>query len=208
MTADFEWDCTVLTPAIAGPPQLMAMNTVGGRTFNNLQQIVMNSAGYWRMDYGGIAVNTAEQIRAWNALQAGTQGRGATILVPILDELRGPTITAHVTADVAIGDTSALIRVDGNLADLEPGQHFGVPTFERLFRITKINSHSADSGGAENWNVDFLPPARERIPDGTALEFQDVKFRCRLASDDAMAGLSLGMWKFGNGPSVSFIEDV
>ena len=207
--ADYMWNCSLLTPTAAGPPVLVAMNTVGGRTLTGMEQVVGNAAGYWTMQYQGITVFSDDQIREWNHLQGGLSGRAKTVLIPVFDSLRGPKLPVTATWDIASspGAGTGYILVAGDVANLHPGMHFTVA--ERLYRITGFPDPKVMVGSDARYHVQIRPPLREALAIGTALAFDStMAFRCRLASDDAMSGLLLDVWKVGNSPSVSFVEDV
>lgn len=201
--ADFIWDPKVLTPQAVSPADLFAMNTSGGRTLTDGEQIVGNDSGFWRLTYSGIRVKTPAQRLEWKKLQAGLLGRAKTILVPTL--CRGPEIIATLNQAAAARDVDLQIKVHDDVStNLRGGHEFSVA--ERLYRIVTAEVAFMSSNDRV-WDVTVVPNLREAIADETQLEFWAPSFRARLETNAEMAGLQLAFLKFGNNPSVTFRED-
>ncbi len=203
--ADLSWPFLLFVPRT--PEVTLAGITVsGGRSLTGKLQEVAADSGYWRITLGNIPIRTREQVLQWRELEGLCEGRLNTVLVPVYDSKRSPwpsgvpgaTITATTSGDILRGATSGNIELIVG-ADLQPGMFFSAG--ERLYRIKTVSLSSGD-----DWAVTFLPPARETIADGTALEFARPVCRCRLASDDGMS-LPLDLQRFAT-KSVDFEEDI
>lgn len=232
--ADFVWPKCVLTPSdISVAPK--AQNTSGGVSISGIEQIIGNGSGRWGVSLIGVRVFNKAQVKTWRAIEAGLGGRNKTILVPLFARSYAPwpivsgkpvttygdipfddgalfndgvgfyqpVIDAEVVSTVAAGTVTALIKINRG-SDLEAGSYFSYD--ERAYLIRQVLDEDR-SGLAPIFTVRFSLPAREQIPSGAALNFDDPMLRCRLAADNAM-DLTLLKWRFGNAPTVSFIEDV
>lgn len=223
MIADIVWPSYALAPA-RGRVSIVCANTGGGPSMNGLEQIVASDAGYFALSMLDIHMLTNGQMQLWNQLEAVLGGRAGTALVPALDGRRAPwpdgvtsygaiphgdgalfsdgtgytqpVIDIVTNAAIAEGATTAELLV--NLAgDLIGGMHFSYG--ERLFRIKNVVDVTGDV-----WTVSLAFPAREAVPAGVRLEFDEPYFRARLATDTEMAIDILP----GEQVSVHWTEDV
>lgn len=178
--------------------------TIGGGTALTRKEPAIDSgAGYWRIEYGGIPINSRARILLWRKLEVMLEGRAREISLPIYDGKRAPwlgapggAITATANAAAAIGATSMSINATSSGA-LKVGQFFSPAG--RLHRITRINSTVGSVYGVNIW-----PKLRDAIGSGDALDFRRPTCRCRLANDDGMA-LNLELLRSGDA-SVTFEE--
>lgn len=234
MAADFVWPVCTLTPAdITASP--VSQNTSGGQSLTGREQVIGNTPGRWTISLSGVRLQTKQQVKCWEALQAALDGRNKTILVPILGSLFAPWPVVNGKEVRTYGD---IPFDDGSLFD--DGAGFYLPVIDAVtvgtvavgavtaqiqvnygaelearndfgvgdyaYRITEVLSVD-ETGDAPIYSVKFRLPAREAIPDGTSLDFDKPMIRCRLASDDGMV-LNRKFWKYGDNASVSFVEDV
>ncbi len=113
------------------------------------------------------------------------------------------TIAAVANNGVAAGAASGLVIKVTAGGTLKIGQIFQYG--ERVAMITEITA-TGSSGGSPTYTVKFSPPAREAIAMNDVLDFDNPRFRARLAGEEDMGGLELDHWKFGD-PSLVFEED-
>jgi hypothetical protein len=230
--ADVVWPVHILPPA-GGRVSINSATIGGGRAMSGLEQAVASDAGYLSLKMGPIYVNTAEQVRAWNALEAVLGGRAGTCLVPALDRARAPwptvagknqfaRLTKTTIAEAVEGTAPMDVQVISAVADgaftagatnvsirlvigsqLQPGHQFSCG--ERLFRIAKILSEVEDTGNSIYY-VRLALPVRDAVADGASLNFDNPMFRAVLATDGEMA-LDLDMMKRGRA-TLNWVEDV
>lgn len=116
--------------------------------------------------------------------------------------------TSYYQSTISVKAASASLRATAlNLTILQAGKLLGGESFSihhsavgwRLYEIATVVY--SDSTHAQ---VNFLPPLRADIPDGTELEFDRPRCTMRLAAPNAM-DLTVAPWTF-NSASVQFIE--
>lgn len=232
--ADIFWPTTILKP-MAGKSKIVAATISGGRSISGLEQVVQSDAGYWRLTMAQIRIGNNEALRTYNVIEATLQGRGGTALVPFLDCHRAPwpvingvtvtsngsqpwsdgtlfndgtgwldpVIIADMVDEVAAGATTATIRIIVGSA-LLAGMHWQAG--ERGYRIQRVLSETIESADSTLYSIQFWPPARDAIPAGTSLNFDDPRFLARLETDDEM-DFDAELWKHGR-PTLNFIEAI
>lgn len=186
--------------------RLAGVTVGGGRSLTGRLQQVSADAGFWQITLGNIPIRFNNDVKTWREIEGLLQGRLGTINIPFYDSKRAPwpggvpgaTIVASADGTIAAGATSGSVDMTTGAAP-EPGMFFSA--IERGYRLRTVGSPTGSI-----YPVTFLPPAREAIPDDTALEFANPIVRCRLVSDDGMA-LPLDLHRFAN-VSVEFEEDV
>jgi len=217
------WPRRLLRPANASINPAPA-TVAGVAALSGFRQAVSSPAGVWAITYDRIIVASRAQRLTLRAIAALVEGRATPIVLPVYDreELRpiDPSIDASATHDdgsthddgTGYGARRAQILVDGAVAlganqmttetvlgeTIEPGMHFSVG--HRLYRVRSI----VETDGAST-TFKFWPIAREAIPDGAELEFDEPVCLVRLAED---GGLDLALENGRHGfPSISFVED-
>jgi hypothetical protein len=206
---------------------LIPYNITGGQGFTNVEQVIGNTPGRWRLDLSGIAVNTDARRLQWEALEFALRGRSKTILMPIFRWRSGlvpwptiagvlttsapgytvPVIRAFAFGEVQPGANTLTIRVDQG-AELKAGHIFSID--EKIYAIVSVDATgtTGSSPVVPTYTVTIVPPIREHIDDVAQFNFDNPTLRCRLSDDNAMA-IEGGWdyWKSGN-PSLTFWEDV
>lgn len=222
---DYTWPQSLLVPKKAKLIPL-AFNTSGGQGFTNVEQVIGNSPGRWRLDLSEVRIKTVDQRLAWDQLEYGLQGRSRTVGVPLYRWMTGlvpwptiggvlttsapgytvPVILAVSEGQVLEGAVTMTIRVSQGAA-LKAGYIFGVNY--KVYAITEITAVlTAHSPPEPAYTLKFWPPLRERIEDQDSLNFDNPILRCRLAEDLSMAVEGgWDYWKRG-APSLTFVEDV
>ncbi|CAN7516387.1 hypothetical protein [Brucella pseudogrignonensis] len=220
------WPCSVLTPRnrLVDPAY---RSVSGGTAINGFSQVVSSDAGIWKATFDQVVIRNAQQVKAWRAIRAHTEGRLRPVLICLCEGRRrplppgvGPSNPAlphsdeaffaddsgYVTRLVGIRTSSSaalrattLILSKQTSVDLEPGQRFSIG--ERLYEIRKIVSQSNSSATVNIW-----PPLREAVPSGSDVEFDRPVLRVRLETDAEM-DLMLELNRFGS-PTVNFVEDM
>jgi hypothetical protein len=208
--------------------QPMPFNTTGGQGFTNVEQVIANSPGRWRLDLTDVRVKTDAQRMAWEIMEIGLQGRAKTVLVPIFRWMTNlvpwpsnaggiytsasthyatPVILAYAETQMLEGVVTGTIRMEQG-GTLVAGHVFEFN--QKVYFITEITAPgtTVTSPHFPTFTVKFWPPMRERIEINDQLEFDNPKLRCRLEKDDSM-NIQGGWdnWRRGS-PSVSFLEDL
>lgn len=201
--ADVIWP-DILIPTGGGNPLPSFANVAGPASADGQAQVVATDAGFWKMSMAQVPIYGVKRWRAWNATAMQLSGRARSCLIPIYSRAWAPwpnfydgkkpkppkkgsnspgaLIWATMNGTLAQGGSSATIRLKQGSA-IEAGIHFSVA--ERLYGVQKVNSMARD-GNDRLYSVTLWPPAREAVPAGTRLEFDQPKFRARLASDTEM----------------------
>lgn len=191
------------------------------------QRVFSPGSARWQIRYEGIAVNDRSSALAWwslvDRLRSGEEVVATVYNLWRADGATGPEPAAAAADDYAAGVVQMGIAASG--LTLEPGVMFSAG--DRLYRITRIVSETAslslvdiilsddktwsdtaewleDGTGGTAYTVRFLPPLREAVDVGAALDFVNLKCLCVL---DAMTDgdLSLDLGRFGS-PSLPLRE--
>lgn len=205
----------------------------GGVSSSGLSQVVRtDGGGLWRIVFGGIQLRRPDLIRAWRALEVILDGGVANVIVPICDLRQAPRplvggVPAPPTAPTPHSDDSFFDDETGYVSNLivaetvgaadlrattldidisvgvalRGGEQFTIvhPTAgPRMYRIGQVQS----AGTVHT--VRFLPPLREAVADGAAIDFDNPRNVMRLADPDGMR-LALDMGRFAT-VGVTFIE--
>ncbi|PRA54070.1 hypothetical protein CQ062_13460 [Ochrobactrum sp. MYb68] len=199
----------------------------GGTAINGFSQVVASDAGIWKATFDQVVIRNAQQVKAWRAIRAHTEGRLRPILICLCEGRRRPLppgvgpsnpalphsdeaffaddsgyitglIGIKTSASAALRATTLVLSKQSS-ADLEPGQRFSIG--ERLYEIRKVVSQSNSSATVNIW-----PPLREAIHSGSDVEFDRPVLRVRLETDAEM-DLMLELNRFGS-PTVNFVEDM
>lgn len=177
----------------------------GGVSVKGIEPTIDSGNGYWRIEYGGIPVNTRDRILLWRAIEAYCEGRGRSIIIRIYDGKRAPWPgdpggPLAAVADAAVAEDATSIAIDATgLAALQVGMGFSAG--QNYYRIKAITSTVGNV-----YTCTIFPPTREAIADGASLEFGQPIMRVKLQDDDGMR-LTLAHHRFGEG-NVTFIEDM
>lgn len=219
------WPINILSPREfmmdIAPRTLAGPSSVSG-----VSQVAASDAGIWKASYSGIPVVNCQSITLWRALNTMFEGRMNSLLLPystrcqpfapdwasVYDGVphsdgspfadsalyRSRLIDIGLISNIPLRGTTANIQLR-TAYNVQPGQVFSVDG--RLYRIRTLQRT-----GENTVSITFRPPAREVVPAGSELEFDEPVCRMRLASDNEMdLPLDYGRWSF---PTVSFIEDV
>ena len=165
----------------------------GGRSLGGVVQEGRFDGGpFWTLSLTGMAIKTVAKIRLAKALQGlldsgspievGTSEAAFTVLaagstrdsVPFSDdatfdggaEFAASPVTATITDDAALRATSLTFDQVG-MAPLQGGEEFTVVTASgpRMHRVIEV------SGTAAQPTISFIPPLREAMTAGQALDF-------------------------------------
>lgn len=201
----------------------------GGAATNGQEQIVASGAGRWAAQLSGIPIKNDDAILAWRAFHIGLRGRAGTVLVPAFDWFRAnwpvdaygrtldPTFTrrkrldgtqfedpeippqsqvnATFAAAAARRSTTVQITVSQGSA-IRAGQYFS-PAPGRLHLITAIVNATTFS---------IMPPLRDAVTMGQAVDFTRPTCEMRLTSDDeGRLDLEVARWGFVD---LNFVESI
>jgi len=226
MSEVLRWPSSLLVP-FDTMADVVPFTRSGGRVIGGAKPAYRTDLGYWRVDLNGIALSTAQQKRAWDAISTylgGSSGRIAVpvwtrdtapyasgaaeedILVPHSDDstfsdgsmyLQSPISVVSVGA-TAIGATVMSMRVIAGAQDLS-GTRFSYR--HAAYKVGQVLDIAGDT-----WTVRITPSVAELIPAGADLEFHRPTCVCNLDKD---IGMRRGMRADGvEFYSVSFAEDV
>jgi hypothetical protein len=191
------------------------------------QRAFSPGAARWAITYDEIAVYDRQRALAWWALVDQLRS-GEEVVAKVYNLWRAKGAEGadpEATADGAYAAGVVEMDISASGLTLEPGVMFSVG--ERLYRISRIVSETAslslvdillsddkvwsdtaiwveDGTGGTAYTVRFLPPLRQSVADGAALDFVDLKCLCVL--DDLASGdLKLDLGKFA-APSIALRE--
>ncbi len=235
MATALMWPEWVLVPKKVLPLFLMPRNVSGGTSDSGEEALeAAVNASRWRIGFSDISVRTDEAERVWKVIARRLSGMSGAIMVPAMARRTAPwsglgiskiavtltdailfsggsayrggdtaaTISALAFTAFAKGDTEADVKVAVG-GELKPGMIFQYGEYVAM--ITEIVDVDP-GGGSPVWTVAFTPPSREDVAENDILDFDNPRFRARLAEGGGMDGLTLSNWKTGN-PSVVFEED-
>jgi hypothetical protein len=200
------WPHQVLKPG-AIEPNVVPFSRSGGVTLGGLQRVTRTDRGWWSIGYKGVALDTPAKRRMWNATATDLSGMAGLVAVPVwsLDSAAWPTgavngqiLTLHsdgtgfsdgtfyaqpaigvtLVGALAIGDTSATLRIGHGIEEL------GGVLFSYQHALYKTGMPTLISG--DDWTVPITPAVRAPIPAGADLEFSLPTCLVRLASDGEM----------------------
>lgn len=188
------WPHTYLKPAKI--IRHLNARTIAGTVANSgFTQRIAPGTHSWNIQYGGIVIWTAEQLRWWDYVEGILDGGANPVYVPLLAEANGGDVNGTVTANQSAGSTSVtLTRTIAIIA----GYHFDING--RLYRVV-----GSVSLGSNNYAVTIRPPLRLNIIAGDAVHFIVPFCRCKLATDEEMI-LDIDPARQGTG-TVKFVED-
>jgi hypothetical protein len=175
--------------------QYLARTTVGTVAASGFTQRVASPAGAWRIDYDGIVISTASELRHWDTFEAALDGGAVAIYVPLIAEGQG-TVDGALVGAHSQGSTTMVIRRIGDI--IGTGYHVTVGN-GRLHRVISVTALVND------YTCVVRPPLRADYPGATVVEIEMPICKCRLASDDAMR-LTVTPGRLAVG-SVKFLED-
>lgn len=209
--------------------------TVGGGESAGGQEALtrLDGGGLWKASLNGVALRTADHVRAWRALAAICDGGVQPVVVPMCD---GRHIPAPEVNGVRVASLDVVPHSDG--ATFSDGSGYASSVVEASLAVAAVlratsltvtlTAGSALRGG-EYFSIDHAdlrwrlyrvrtavdngdgtfavtirPPLRAAVTAGSVLEFDRPKCVMRIASADAM-DLMLEQRRRGR-PSVSFVE--
>lgn len=188
------WPHTILRPRDI-TRQYLARTTAGTVAASGFTQRVASPAGAWRIDYDGIVIGTAVELRAWDAFEAGLDGGAVAVYVPLIGEGQG-TVDGALVGAHSQGSTTMVIRRIGDI--IGTGYHVTVGD-GRLHRVISVTVSVND------YTCAIRPPLRADYPDAEVVEIDTPFCKCRLASDDVMR-LTVTPGRIAVG-SAKFLED-
>lgn len=201
----------------------------GGTAINGEEDVIAtDGGGRWKITYSDIGLDDPELVRLWEAWRGELAGGATSVLVPILSlstaprpsdgqelldpsdiyaddpefptevRFRQPYIVAEVAADAALRATTLEIEVtQGSRA--QAGQKFSIGT--RAYKIVRVTARDGQSATCK-----ILPPLREAVTTGAAIDFNWPVVECRLAvGQDNPLSVMLGTFA---DTSISFVEHV
>ncbi|MEM7301922.1 MAG: hypothetical protein AAF468_12620 [Pseudomonadota bacterium] len=223
---DLVWPAGVLPPR-APRYSIRYQTRRGPQSFEGVSQVVASNAAFWVVTFATIPIATAEQVKAWRAMSMGCAGRRNPILLPVISAIAplpvgatpvvpvphsdgtyfsdgsgyvGTNNDVVLAGAIVVGATTARVTQSfGGL--LEPGQDFSIG--ERLYRI---NTVAAVTDSATDYDISFMPPAREAALAGVRMEFDKPVIKARLKTDNAMDD-PFDLLRFAT-PTVEFVEDL
>lgn len=198
----------------------------GGPTLGGLDRSTRTDVGYWSIFFKGIALHSTALRRLWNATRIELGGKAGLLDVPAWSPdvnpwpagsvdghyltthsddtphsdstLYGqPAITVELVSALAIGATSARMRILGGIDDLS-GTRF---SYQGALYEVGLASLSG-----EVWSARIFPSVRAAIPAGASLEFSRPTCLVHLASDREM-DVTLSAGRFDR-VDVAFVEAV
>jgi hypothetical protein len=214
--------------------ELVNNTTGGGTTAAGLQPIGgIAGGGLWKCTMQNIPLVTADQVRAWRALEAICDGGAQPIIVPMCDKRFYP---APVVGGARVVSYYPVLHEGGVPFESGVGYHFDVVDAtvveDAALRATSLLINIAYGGdlrggerfsidnvinrwrlygirtavdqGSGNWLISIRAPLRNAVVAGTRLNFDQPKCVMRLEKPDSMA-LMLEMRQRGSA-SVSFLE--
>ena len=223
----FPWP-DILIPRVDSPPHLRNVAKSGGPGLEGGEQRVFSPGSVrWEIRYDNVKVTTRAETLAWIAtvdrLRAGEE-----VIAPISNRWRadrffGAEASAACSGACAAGAAEMDIAASG--ITLAAGMMFS--TENRLYRISRIVaeveslslvdiilsddrewSDSAewveDGSAGAVYTVRILPPLRQSLADGAALDFQTLTCLC-VIDDMASGDLSLDLGRIGT-PSLALRE--
>lgn len=200
---DTVWDITFSPRATAWIP--CPAPVAGPQGLAGVEEVKETGNGYWKIILENVPLRNRAQVLEYREIEAKLTGRIGVALLTLCDGKFAPwppdmsTIEAYAAEVFAVGDTSGSIQM-ANGAAPRPGMQFS--TGQRTYRIETVGA--VQSGDV--YPITFWPKVREMIEDGAALEFVNLKLRCRL-EDAAAMHVSLDVLRFGF-PTLTFVEDV
>lgn len=201
----------LLAPETCGPPKLVPFTRSAGPSLGGVTRVTRTDAGWWRIDYKGVALDLVQAKRAWNAIAADLCGMSGLVSVPIWPGDVAPwasgipepaILTTHsdgtthsddtpysqgaisvvAASSENIGSTLLTMQVLNGDRDLS-GVHFSHLTGPASAFYVTGRVHS---GGGSTYRMRVWPPLRAPIAAGDSLEFDLPRCLCRLATDNAM----------------------
>ncbi len=200
------WPSSVLKPS-AIEANVVAFSRSGGVTLGGLQRVTRTDRGWWSIVYKGVTLDSVAKRRMWNAIATDLSGMAGLVAIPVwsmdsapwpagtVDGLlytthsdgsgfsdgalyAQPAIGVTLVDALAIGDTSATLRIGYNIDDL------GGVLFSHQHALYKTGLPTLVDG--DDWTVPIAPAVRAPIAAGTALEFGLPTCLVRLAEDREM----------------------
>lgn len=191
------------------------------------QRVFSPGAARWVITYDQIGVYDRPRALAWWALVDRLRS-GEEVVAKVYNLWRAKGADGaepEATADGAYAAGVVEMDISTSGLTLEPGVMFSAG--ERLYRISRIVSETAslslvdiilsddkvwsesavwteDGTGGTAYTVRFLPPLRQSVADGAALDFVNLKCLCVL-DDLASGNLSLDLGRIG-APSLALRE--
>jgi hypothetical protein len=174
----------------------------GGRSLGGIQRTIRTDLGYWRISFKGVLLSTTGQRRMWNAIRTELGGVPGLVAIPVWSQdsngSLGPAYTLHsddtphsdgapyaqprivveMVENVAIGATSAKLRIVSGIDEL-----VGV-RWSYNHALYETGLPTAIDGA--DWTVRLFPAIRAAIPAGAMLDFDLPTCLVHLATDDAM----------------------
>jgi hypothetical protein len=212
--------------------RLVGQAITGGASLSGEAQFAdVAGGGRWVADFGEATLWTREKILAWRRFTGACDGGAAEAVVPLTDRRQQPVtgayagtdtigldtwaasvaavphqITATVTADAALGETSLTFTYTGPLP-LLGGEFFSIehPTWGwRLYEFIRIDSGGVGDGGSTT--ATFRPPLRQAITAANSPEHTlEMEWpRCLMRADGDISE-TVSMQRFGKA-TARFIE--
>lgn len=193
----------------------------------------LGGGGLWKATLGQIGLWTPDKRRTWRALSAICDNGSQPIVASVRETVDSPwpvVAGSPLTSLAPVGHSDDALFDDGTGYDssvieinvvgaallratamkvnlkaassLRGGEYFSIDHFNLRWRLYRIKTAVNNNDGT--WKINFRPPLRADVADGTELDFDNPKCVMRLASPDSM-DVTLTP-PFNSDPSVSFIE--
>ncbi|NHT77557.1 hypothetical protein G8E10_17730 [Rhizobiaceae bacterium CRRU44] len=209
--------------------RIKPMLTMGPVSFSGKRQKIGTDAGYWTATMSGFPVLSPDRILEWRGIIGALQGGLEDLLIGPFDEFQAPTlgglppiiggiphsdgslfsdgsgysqstILVSSSGDLDLRRTSARFLIE-RAGPIKRGMYFTVRSGGRpsMHMITKPPEKS---GGFVD--VEFLPPLRFDLPNGSEVDFADPKMLMNLSSPESGdLPLDMGRW---SRPSIELEE--
>ncbi len=191
----------------------------------------LSVGGWWVAEFSVGKLWRPNDIKAWRALSGRLRNGAVAFMVPCLDWFQpwpsvlpngapsvphsdgasfldgslyaGGAITASLSADAALRDTTATIAVTVGAA-LTGGEYFSLTGASGNKRLHLI--HTVETEDGTNYSIGFTPPLREDYAEGAAVDFQSLGCTMKLGTD-ALDDVWMTMEApFKASPSIRFAE--
>lgn len=187
------WPIDILSPRQI-TRHVAPRTTAGTVAVSGFTQRVSVPAHAWIIEYAGITVGTAAQLREWDRVAAALDGGAESLFVPLVGEEQDAT-QGVIDGNWAAGATTINMR---RAVVILAGYHFSIGG--RLYRVARVVSITDD-----NHTLEIRPPLRDALFHDQQASFAVLLCKCRLATDDEMR-LTLDPARIGVG-NIRWFED-
>lgn len=223
-------DILVWPHALLKPSDTLAdvvpFTRTGGRVIGGAKPAYRTDLGHWRIDLNNVALVSAAQKRAWDAISVYLSGSSGRIAVPVWARDTAPYASGQMEDDILVPHSDGSTFSDGSMYMQSPISVVSVGTtaIGATVMSMRVIAGAQDLSGArfsyqhaaykigqvldvagDIWTVRITPSVAALIPTGADLEFHRPTCVCNLDKDTGMRrGMRADRVEFY---SVSFVED-